>query len=160
MFSAIFNQRKNILLAVLTVIFISPVTWQVLPAQDHSSNKSTRTIHFANCTWYVKSGYWGPGPNHFSDSDQSVWVDDQGRLHLKIRQQGTTWYCAEVYTTGFTSYGEHRFLVDGRIDLLDRNIVLGLFTYANDASEIDIEFSRWGDPNFAKVGSFTFQTVK
>jgi hypothetical protein len=117
----------------------------------------TRTISFADCAWYVKSGYWGPGPNHFSDSDQSVWLDELGRLHLKIRQQGNTWYCTEVYTTEFTSYGEHRFLVDGRIDLLDRNIVLGLFTYASDASEIDIEFSRWGDPNFARVGSFTVQ---
>lgn len=125
--------------------------------QNNAKTPATRTIHFAGCHWNVKSGYWGPGPNHFSDSAESVWVDDQGRLHLKIRQIGSTWYCVEVYTTQFTSYGEHRFLVDGRIDLLDRNIVLGLFTYSSDASEIDIEFSRWGDPNYAQVGSFTVQ---
>lgn len=118
---------------------------------------ATRVIKFSGCDWFVKSGYWGPGPNYFSDSDSSVWVDGQGRLHLRIRQEGTTWYCAEVYTTQFTRYGEHRFLVDGRIDMLDRNIVLGLFVYSSDASEIDIEFSRWGNPNSAKVGSFTVQ---
>ncbi|MDZ7265022.1 MAG: T9SS type A sorting domain-containing protein [candidate division KSB1 bacterium] len=121
------------------------------------SAAATRVIQFAGCDWLVKSGYWGPGPNHFSDSDSSVWVDAQGRLHLRIRQEGTIWYCAEVYTTQFTRYGEHRFLVEGRIDLLDRNIVLGLFVYSSDASEIDIEFSRWGNPNYAKVGSFTVQ---
>lgn len=125
--------------------------------QNNGTTSIARTIRFAGCDWNVKSGYWGPGPNHFSDSAESVWVDEQGRLHLKMRQIGTTWYCAEVYTTQFTTYGEHRFLVEGRIDLLDRNIVLGLFTYSNDASEIDIEFSRWGDPNYAQIGSFTVQ---
>ncbi len=122
-----------------------------------SPTAATRVIKFAGCDWFVKSGYWGPGPNYFSDSDSSVWVDGQGRLHLRIRQEGTTWYCAEVYTTQFTRYGEHRFLVEGRIDMLDRNIVLGLFVYSSDASEIDIEFSRWGNPNYSKVGSFTVQ---
>lgn len=117
----------------------------------------TRTIRFAGCDWSVKSGFYGPGPNYFSDSDSSVWVDARGRLHLRIRQEGNIWYCAEVYTTRFTTYGEHRFLVEGRIDMLDRNIVLGLFVYSSDESEIDIEFSRWGNPNWAKVGSFTVQ---
>lgn len=151
-------------LSKIFIIFILSFESQNLPAQNVLANiqnnanpQATRVITFAGCDWYVKSGFWGPGPNNFSDSEESVWVDDQGRLHLKIRQIGTTWYCAEVYTTQFTTYGEHRFLVDGRIDQLDRNIVLGLFTYSNDASEIDIEFSRWGDPNFAKVGSFTVQ---
>lgn len=151
-------------LSAIFIIFVLSFESQNLLAQDASSSiqnnanpQATRVIKFAGCDWFVKSGYWGPGPNHFSDSEGSVWVDEQGRLHLKIRQVGTTWYCAEVYTTQFTTYGEHRFLVDGRIDLLDRNIVLGLFIYANDTSEIDIEFSRWGDPNFAKVGSFTVQ---
>ena len=157
MVSHTFNHWNIFLLIILTIIFINPVTWHYLPAQEHNSNTSTRTITFAGCDWNVRSGYWGPGPNHFSDSAESVWVDDQGRLPLKIRQVGATWYCAEVYSTQFTTYGEHRFLVDSRIDLLDRNIVLGLFTYSNDASEIDIEFSRWGDPNYAQVGSFTVQ---
>ncbi len=125
--------------------------------QDDNARTGTRIIHFAGCDWFVKSGFWGPGPNYFSDSDSSVWLDEKGRLHLRIRQEGTIWYCAEVYTTQFTIYGEHRFLVEGRIDMLDRNIVLGLFVYSSDESEIDIEYSRWGDPNSAKVGSFTVQ---
>jgi hypothetical protein len=40
---------------------------------------------------------------------------------------------------------------------LDKNVVLGLFTYADDTHEIDIEFSKWGDPNYQKPGSFTVQ---
>ncbi len=125
---------------------------QVLP------EKNTRTIEFAGVAWKVKAeGPWGPGPNYWSDSENSVWVDDQGRLHLTIRKVSGRWYCAEVSTTEYTSYGEHRFLVDGFIDRMDKNIVLGLFVYASDQAEIDVEYSKWGDPNKKDVGSFTVQ---
>lgn len=151
------NQKISILGILLLIAFQAHGVGRPDHSRRFQDQAALRTIQFAGCTWNVRGNYGGPGPNYFSDSETSVWVDDQGRLHLKIRQVGTTWYCAEVYTTQFTTYGEHRFLVDGRIDLLDRNIVLGLFTYADDAHEIDIEFSRWGDPNYARVGSFTVQ---
>jgi len=36
------------------------------------------------------------------------------------------------------------------VDNLDRNVVLGLFTWSDDPAfahrELDVEFSRWGDP--------------
>ena len=120
--------------------------------------KAQRIIHFAGVDWEVKNGGpYGPGPNYWSDSPQSVWVDESGALHLKIIKIGSTWYCAEVRTVQPTQYGEHRFLVDGYIDRMDKNMVLGLFVYADDAAEIDIEYSKWGDPNKTDVGSFTVQ---
>jgi hypothetical protein len=103
-----------------------------------------RIIEFSGCTWYVKSGYGGPGPNYWSDSEENVWLDPNGWLHLKIRYKDGIWYCSEVYTTEFTRYGIHRFYVISRLDSLDRNVVLGLFIYANDTTEVDIEFSKWG----------------
>ncbi len=119
---------------------------------------SARTIHFAGVDWHVKGGGpWGPGPNYWSDSEQSVWLDDSGRLHLKIRKENNIWYCAEVNTMDYTTYGEHRFLVEGQVDRMDRNIVLGLFVYADDTHEIDIEYAKWGDPNKEDVGSYTVQ---
>jgi hypothetical protein len=38
----------------------------------------------------------------------------------------------------------HRFFVTGPIDNLDKNVVAALFLYHDDQSEIDIEFSKWG----------------
>ncbi len=117
-----------------------------------------RTIHFAGVDWYVKNGGpYGPGPNYWSDSEQSVWLDESGNLHLTIRRENGIWYCSEVYTVKETTYGEHRFFVDGWLDRMDKNMVLGLFVYATDTSEIDIEFSKWGDAAKQDVGSFTVQ---
>lgn len=142
---------------LLIIAVNSPYSMAQENAAENISESPTRTIEFSDCTWYVKSGYYGPGPNYWSNSEESVWLDQQGRLHLKIRKIGSRWYCAEVYTPQYTTYGEHRFLVEGNLAQLDQNVVLGLFTYADDAHEIDIEYSKWGDPNFQKIGSFTVQ---
>ena len=96
----------------------------------------------------TSSGKVGPGPNYFSSSANNVWVDAQGRLHLKITKDKGRWYCAEIVLNGTLGYGSYRFILDNPVDALDPNAVLGLFTW-NDAPdynhrEIDIEFSRWG----------------
>jgi hypothetical protein len=116
-----------------------------------------RTVEFSGCTWNVRSGYGGPGPNTFSDSQENVWMDDKGYLHLRILRKNTIWTCAEVYTTHYTRYGLHQFVVSGHIDSLDANVVLGLFVYANDTHEIDIEFSRWGSAGLENNGWYTVQ---
>jgi len=118
---------------------------------------SARQIDFAGVKWNVKTGGpMGPGPNVWSDDARSVWLDSLG-LHMTIRFSDGKWYCSEVYTDQFTSYGKHRFLVEGYIDRMDKNIVLGMFLYANDHAEIDIEYSKWGSEDYQLVGSFTVQ---
>lgn len=120
-------------------------------------NLINRTIKWSGYTWNVKNSStnkWGPGPNYFSGSTENVWVDSAGRLHLKITKRNNKWYCAEVYNPKTLGYGTYRFFVDGRPDLLDPNITLGLFTYdgtssdaaAHNYREIDIEFAKWGYP--------------
>jgi hypothetical protein len=113
----------------------------------------TKTIQFSGYTWIVKSSEFpqGPDPNYWSNSNGNVWVDSQGQLHLKIVRRNGKWYCAEVYTEKSFGYGEYTFYVASRIDLLDKNVVCGLFTYLDDNHEIDIEFSRWGDANAANA---------
>ena len=112
-----------------------------------------RTVQFSGYTWIVKSSEspQGPGPNYWSDSKENVWVDDQGRLHLKITERNGKWYCAEVYTEESFGHGEYTFYMASRIDQLDKNVVCGLFTYLDDNHEIDIEFSRWGDAKAANA---------
>jgi hypothetical protein len=106
------------------------------------------TIQFAGLTWDVKTGSGlGPGPNNWSDSAASVWVDAQNQLHLKIRKVNSTWYCAEVTTQQSFGYGTYLFQIASDCNTFDKNVVVGLFTYLDDNNEIDIEFSRWGVAN-------------
>ena len=117
---------------------------------------SARTITFAGYDWTVKNVHGGPGPNDFSDSVEEVWVDENGYLHMEINYRNGKWYCSEVYLNSSLGYGTYVFVVDGRVDLLDKNIVLGLFTYETDTREIDIEYARWGDVN-NDPGQFVIQ---
>jgi len=116
-----------------------------------------RTLEFSGRDWRVKGpGYYGPGPNSFSDSQSSVWVDADDRLHMTIRNVGGTWYSTEVALVETLGYGDYIFTTVGRIDLLSPNAVLGMFTWQygpcyddgylwwNPYNEFDIEFSRWG----------------
>ncbi len=106
-----------------------------------------RTIEFSGYTWMVADSSEerrGPGPDYFSSSAENVWVDSQGRLHLKLTHRNNRWYCAEVFLEKPLGYGTYEFFVDGRFDQLDPHVVVGLFLYRDDTHEIDIEFARWG----------------
>ena len=120
---------------------------------------SGRTVSFAGRTWRVKGpGYYGPGPNSFSNSTDAVWVDAGGRLHLTIAKVGSTWFSTEVALTEPLGYGDYVFTTRGRLDTFDPTTVLGLFVWEygpcwdpgylwwNPHNETDIEFSRWGVP--------------
>ncbi len=107
---------------------------------------TTRVIDFSGYEWIVRTSKderEGPGPNLFSDSEENVWVDHEGRLHLKIVQRNGYWYCAGVTLKHSQGHKKYVFYLSSRVDQLDENIVGGLFTYKNDEEEIDIEFSRW-----------------
>jgi hypothetical protein len=78
-------------------------------------------------------------------------------LHLSIVKKDTTWYASEVVIDSSFGYGIYRFQIEERVDFLDPNIVLGMFTWDDCAPyshtvpnnyfrEIDFEFSTWGDP--------------
>jgi len=119
-----------------------------------------RTVSFAGYTWQVKSGYGGPGSNYWSDSSESVWVDNNGYLHLKIRNINGVWYCSEVFLPNSLGYGQYVFHVAGRVDSLKPNVVMGLFLYQSDRREVDIEFSRWGDPNRIENAQYVISPSK
>lgn len=108
-----------------------------------------RVIDFSGYQWGVKASAApvGPGPNHFSDSEENVWVDGAG-LHLKITTDGGVWQCAEVVCTQSLGYGRYTFSLGTDVSQMNELAVLGLFTW-DDAEEsnhreIDIECSRWG----------------
>jgi hypothetical protein len=121
-------------------------------AADAQSPDKRRVLKFSGYRWIVKNASEpaGPGPNYFSGRDEDVFVDKQGRLHLKIVKRDGRWYSTEVYSEKNFGYGTYVFFLASRVDQLEPNAVLGLYTWDNNTfqtdanSEVDIEFARWG----------------
>ncbi|HVM47105.1 MAG TPA: hypothetical protein VMU04_03710, partial [Candidatus Acidoferrum sp.] len=117
-------------------------------------------VSFSGYDWWVKSstGTVGPGPNYFSDSTNNLWVDTVGQLHLRITNRSNEWQCAELVSARTFGYGSYRFELNSRVDNLDPNVVLGLFTWSDDPAyndrEIDVECSRWS--NAADINNSQF----
>lgn len=115
-------------------------------------NPDGDTIKFSDYYWVVKNSYdkhTGPGRNYFSGSKDNVWVDMDGKLHLRITYRNDRWYCAEVRLTKSLGYGRYNFYIDKFSQPLDKDLVVGLFIYDKEDTdnyykEIDIEFSKWG----------------
>lgn len=122
-----------------------------------------RTVEFSGHTWIVKSytRKIGPGPNLFSDSPANVWVDAAGQLHLKITRTKKGWVCAEVINTRSLGRGTYTWELGSPVDGLDRNVVLGLFTWNDDPAynhrEIDWEAARWGNASDPTNGQYVVQ---
>jgi hypothetical protein len=105
------------------------------------------TLNWSGYNWSVKNSQgdlWGPGPNKWNSSVNNVWVDPEGFLHLKITNTSGVWECAEIYSQQSFGHGIYTFKLQAGFENLDKNVILGLFTYLNDENEIDIEFARWG----------------
>jgi hypothetical protein len=106
----------------------------------------TNMLSFAGRNWEVWDWISTPGENFFGK--ESVFKDTNGWLHLRCTQVSGTWYSAALQTTNSLGFGEYRWHLGNRVDLIDSNLVVGLFTYAQEGqygtnqNEVDIEFSR------------------
>ena len=119
-------------------------------------------ISWRGVTWDVKTSQSavGPGPNVFDKSNVSV--DASGNLHLKIMKNASgKWTCAEIIGPTTYGYGTYTFVTASRVDTLDPNAVLGLFTWSDKAPyahrELDIEFARWGNASDATNAQYVVQ---
>lgn len=107
---------------------------------------SARTINFSNIKWDVHEGYGFPGPNNWSGSN--VMVDENGWLHLRISYEKGKWYSSGISTQSELGFGKYWFYIIGRLDKLQPNVTLALFSYPSidnepdQTNEIDIEFFK------------------
>ena len=103
------------------------------------------TIKFSGYDWNVKhslnNNIMGPGNNLWEKS--LVSVDNQGKLHLKVKEINQQWYSSEVYLSNSLGYGKYQWTIDSPVDKIDDNLVLGLFLYQDGQHELDIEFTTW-----------------
>ncbi|HEX8955809.1 MAG TPA: DUF4214 domain-containing protein [Burkholderiaceae bacterium] len=126
---------------------LAPVSVPANTASVPSAPGQTQLV-FSGYTFNVRSGSGGPGPNTWSANN--AWVDANGFLHLKIAYSGGQWSAAEVYTNQSLGFGTYQFKVVGHPEIMDQNVVLGLFPYTTPAigpdgtNEVDIEFATWG----------------
>jgi hypothetical protein len=118
-------------------------------------------VTWNGAVWQVKSSTSavGPGPNVFSKANVSV---DSSGLHLRIQKDSSSrWTTAEVIGPTSYGYGTYTFTVASRIDQLDANVVLGLFTWSDRAPyahrELDVEVAKWGDPADTSNAQFVVQ---
>jgi len=120
---------------------------------------SQQTVSWKGFQWNIRdqgSQLSGPGPNLWNGGNTFIDQSDDS-LHLLISQVNGSWTCAELSTVDYLPFGTYQWQIDSRTDQYDPSVVLGLFSYEGNpdgTKEIDIEFSRWGNPTY-DPGSFT-----
>lgn len=157
---------RIILRAVCRVAFVAAFfgfNCGLIVAKAEQGVTATNTLTFSGHVWKVKSSEKrvGPGSNYFSDSKDNVWVDDAGRLHLKLTSRDGRWHCAEVISEESFGFGTYRFYLSTPLARLDSNITLGLFTWSDAPAyahrEIDIECAKWGKASDTNNAQFVVQ---
>lgn len=152
-------KKLSVLLLFVAFSFAS-VAGDGEPINNDKHSVLLTQISFAGMQWWVfnKIGSEIDSINYYSQDN--VWVDENGRLHLTISYSNGHWRCAKVFSVANSDYGEHHFSMINKNYTLPDNIVFGTYLYVkqdeyNDPpmlKEIDIEFSRWSDPNYPNTG--------
>jgi hypothetical protein len=165
------RSTESIIIATLLILTLAAtITAQPNPTGTTKTSSTTipssgtitydsSIIMFSGYAWKIRNSpdtTSTPGPNLWSNSTLNVWVDGNGWLHLKITYHNGKWYCPEVSTLQALGYGTYVFHTASPVDSLDKNVVLGLFTYKDDSHEVDIEYSRQGQEGGFNSG-FTVQ---
>lgn len=139
----------RILLGMAAVFLLGFMSCEQSDPQSFGRNGDE--VLFSGYTWDVKSGFNGPGPNNFSNHLDDIYVDEDGHLHMHITERDGVWYSTEIVSQDTMGYGTYSFTVEGDFTGMPENTVVGLFTWDNNTfqeqanSEVDIEFSKWGD---------------
>ncbi len=79
----------------------------------------------------------------YTQMENSTWVDDQGRLHMKLQKVGDRWYGTELDSPTTYLYGKFIWNVSSTSLQFERNTSIGFFTYTDDSHEIDFEIHQW-----------------
>ncbi|MBL0279778.1 MAG: hypothetical protein WBP31_18135 [Chitinophagales bacterium] len=124
-------------------------------------------VYFSGYTWDVKHNEYavGPGPNYFSRFYEDIYIDENGYLHMRIAEHDGKWYSTEIVGRDTLGYGKYTWVMQADLENIPENITVGLFTWDNESffaeanSEVDIEFSKWGNPDLATTLHYSVQPV-
>lgn len=159
------NMKKKILLTLFVFTAILNSCKQSEP--EDVLGRIGDVVEFSGYKWDVKQNEYlvGPGPNYFSGYYSDVFTDENGYLHLRIAEHDGKWYSTEVVTQDNLGYGKYVFVTQADLENIPENTVLGLFTWDNNSfyenanSEVDIEFSKWGNIENEYTMNYSVQPV-
>lgn len=109
---------------------------------------SEQTLSFQGRTWWMRSPEIraGAGPGWWTDAGAHV-VDHALELEL-VEQQGR-WRGVELLTP--LPSGRTGVAVELEVEALPADVILGVFLYRSDTSEVDVELGQWGDRTAANA---------
>jgi hypothetical protein len=115
-------------------------------AQGAPEPKS-QILQFSGYEWQIRQTASDHGGYRNKYSAENASVDAKGFLHLLASRKGDDWQSAEVALTRSLGYGSYRFVVRQNT-ALEPAAVFAIFTWddAGPPREMDIEVSRWGEP--------------
>lgn len=117
---------------------------------SYISSTTISALNWMGYNWTVESGtLMLPGPNNFTNSLNSIWIDAAGNLHLKISEENGVWYCSELKGP-ILGYGTYTLVTSSDLANLDPYECFGFFTDYSASNEIDVEYSN-------SIGQFTVQ---
>jgi len=135
-----------------------PLTVSTLPEKGGSvlasatvegmpSGAPPKILQFSGYQWEVRSTASDQGGSRNFYSPANAWTDEKGFLHLRIARREEHWVSAEVKLSRSLGYGSYRFVVQD-VSHLEPAAVFALFTWDDSGPprEMDIEISRWGEP--------------
>ncbi|HYP07891.1 MAG TPA: hypothetical protein VER03_16790 [Bryobacteraceae bacterium] len=128
--------------------------------RGYKDPESLKGLRFSGFDWDVRyqPSDRGGGMNDYDPAN--AWLDDRGRLHLRITKGPKGWRCSEIRMKDPLGYGTYSFTI-ADVGHLEPAAVLGIYTYDPTAQrqnyrEMNIEFSRWGDA-LNKTAQFAIQ---
>jgi hypothetical protein len=154
------TKRRAAFVAAALVIGAATVAGPAAAARPGGGG-GPKILRFDGYDWLVKSSSRkiGPGPNLFDPN--GAFLDAAGNLHLRIARVNGKWQASEVINQASLGRGTYSWTIGGDLAALDRNAVLGLFTWNDDPAfnhrELDVEFSRWGNTADPTNGQFVVQ---
>lgn len=123
-----------------------------------------RYVNFGGFFWKVRDTHGlpqTPSGGAWSPSNDNVWVDARGGLHLRITVVNGKRVSAQLTSVTPFSYGTYRWKVKLNSSKLDPRLVLGLFTYGPSTrgtpNEIDIEHGRFFGYKDGSTSQFVVQ---
>ncbi|HTC35169.1 MAG TPA: hypothetical protein VK724_17465 [Bryobacteraceae bacterium] len=112
-----------------------------------SPSPPQKMLQFSGYRWESREAANDPGGSKNFYDPANAWTDQDGFLHLRIVKQADRWVSSEVRLSRSLGYGSYSFVVRD-VSQLEPAAVFAMFTWddAGPSREMDIEVSRWGEP--------------
>jgi hypothetical protein len=118
-----------------------------------------KTIHFSGYNWEARQKYSNRDGKLNPYDPANAWVDTDGFLHLNVVSRDSQWFGAEVSLQQSLGHGIYHLTVRD-VSHLDSAAVLTMYTWGYPDRfnrEVDVEVSRFGDPEAKFNGQFVVQ---